>query len=83
MTFGLPGVHVKPLNTSCKRRCVPLASLSMILADRAISGRRADIALAIFVTFVAALSAARATAAESRTDDDHCDCPDEYGDHCS
>jgi hypothetical protein len=52
MTFGLPGMHVKPLFPSCSTTVFPFESISTILADFAISAGPADIALAIFASVV-------------------------------
>lgn len=56
MTFGLPGMQVKPLDPSRKTTVCPLASLSMIFADWAISAGPADMARSIFVSVVSLVS---------------------------
>ena len=60
MTFGLPGMQVKPLVPSRKTTRWPWASLSMIFAERAISGGPADMARSIFASVVSLVSIATA-----------------------
>src|SRR5262249_9451921 len=56
MTFGMPGMQVKPLDPSRKTTVCPWASLSMIFADWAISAGPADMARSIFVSVVSLVS---------------------------
>src|SRR5580658_7031460 len=52
MTFGLPGMHVKPLLPSRRTTVFPFESVSTILADFATSAGPADIARAILACVV-------------------------------
>lgn len=53
MTFGLPGMQVKPLEPPRKTTICPFASFSMIFADR---GGPADMARSIFASVVSPVS---------------------------
>src|ERR1700757_655767 len=63
ITCGLPGMQVKPLLPSRRTIVFPVASLSIILADRAMSSGPADIALAILACVASAAAADRLPAA--------------------
>src|SRR5215831_20065010 len=63
ITSGLPGMQVKPLLPTRRTIVFPFASVSIILADRAMSSGPADIALAILACVASAAAADRLPAA--------------------